>query len=176
MQECYVTILPLSFTLHLRSDALMQRCPRRGSLLYRIMGPLARCCTMNYLGVMRVTAPLMGLLILFTLALASAAVPFVLRLHQYGNLYCNYRDEFLNVPLQSPRRLLFPHFLVVPVSPLSHRDLSAHQGQTNRQRASGHLLSTLLPLCRPFQWGAGRVPHDATRLWNRRHRPIGPHR
>ena len=78
MQECYVTILPLSFTLHLRSDALMQRCPRRGSLLYRIItGPLARCCTMNYLGTTRVTAPLMGLLILFTLALASAAVPFL---------------------------------------------------------------------------------------------------
>lgn len=61
MQACYVTILLLSYTLHLRSDAAMQWCLQWRWPLYRIMRPLALCWMMNCLSIMQVTAPLMGL-------------------------------------------------------------------------------------------------------------------
>lgn len=106
------------------------------------------------------------LLILFTLTLASPSVPLVLKVHLYVNLYCNNGYEPLHVPLHTKTNVSF-------VPPC--RDLSAHQGKTNCKCPCGHLLPTVLPLCRSFQRGARGVPHDATRLRNRRHRQTGPH-
>lgn len=149
--------------------------------LYVIMGPLALCRMMNYLSIMPVTAPLMGFS--FYLHPHHLLLLYLLYPRFICMLICFaiYWDDFLNVPLHfcvftCQMCLLCSHSLSSFVSPCPCRDLSAHQGQTNGERACRHLLSTLLPLCRSFQWGARGVPHDATRFRNRRHRPIGPHR
>lgn len=61
---------------------------------------------------------------------------------------------------------LFPNF----------RDMFIDKGSTNSQRASRDLLSTLLSVCWPLQWGAWRISHDETSLWNCCHWPSRPHR
>lgn len=133
------------------------------------MGPLVLCWKMNNHNNAD-DSTVDGLLVLFTLTLASA---LELKVHPYVNLYCNNGYEPLHVPLLSV--LCFAHTKMnVSFVPLC-RDLSAHQGKTNRKCPCRHLLPTVLPLCRSFQRGARGVPHDATRLRNRRHRQTGPH-
>lgn len=120
------------------------------------------------------------LLILFTFILAAASVPFptkgsslisgMIFFVSLCTLHFGYCFIMCPNSCSNTVTLCFP-FVFVPC-----RDLSAHQGQTNSECACRHLLSSLLPVCWPFQWGAGGIPHDATCFWNSCHWPIGPHR
>lgn len=56
------------------------------------------------------------------------------------------------------------------------RDLLIDEGSANSQRASGDLLPTLFSVCRPLQWGAGRISDDEASLRDCCHWPSGPHR
>lgn len=145
------------------------------------MGPLALCWMMNYLSIMQVTAPLMGssfylhphwLLPLYLLYSRFIYMVICTVITGMSSLMSLCTLHFCYCFFMCQNLWCFPSSL--PVF-LPSRDLSAHQGQTNRECACRHLLSTLLPLCRPFQWGARRVPHDATRFRNCRHWPTGPH-